>query len=622
MNYAEDRLDRRARYPDGLQLLWKDYCEALNNNNGSSSASITSSSTTKAAVSIIDNTLLAKTLRDAGWNRQALFHFGVAWILQPEAWEKIADYTQMAELSGYPELGLIAVFIYRTRGKLLTVQLLLDHENGNAQQQQAKDASWLEQSAPDGDCGCGCTACGQTVLPFGRNAVDDVLVLLQAYLESAENPAKSIPSLPTANDILKHEALPQPKNAAPWEKELSCGIPHALQFWNDDDYNSNSEGNYLSFPIVLQLLTIKLLYEILPLLAAHAVIFLHKKLLRDAHIQQEMATLYKSHWAYYVLVRAVLLGERTKVSRRRVMPYYHVPVWDLLYTLDRRHDSLYAYCKTGDEITVTTGNRTGQSIRDFLSQWRESILSLSIRSRVSSLVWRLPLQSFSSLKPLFWVGDSHVLSMGWQQLCFGERMRLAVPVVVTGLKAWHVRPETRFFTNGCLQTFLLRLQKQSFFDRSDTHSTCRTIVVSAGEIDCREGVGGKSLQGYTDNCHEHIERTVAEYVRSLQQVLLTQVNIQQILVLPVPPHCQSRKGRVKGRAFRRETTRYWNQVLRHQLHSVPSVYFLDYESHLLLSNDSYILKPALNADSTHMNAAFARHFEQAVMECGCNLDLL
>ena len=87
---------------------------------------------------------------------------------------------------------------------------------------------------------------------------------------------------------------------------------------------------YRSLAPVLQLLLLKQLYLVLPTLAAEAVVQLQVN-------QRQMAIDFKSHNAYYVLIQLVVLGERIKLHRRKSMPTYHVPVWDVLWGHDGRH---------------------------------------------------------------------------------------------------------------------------------------------------------------------------------------------------------------------------------------------------------------------------------------------
>ena len=96
-----------------------------------------------------------------------------------------------------------------------------------------------------------------------------------------------------------------------------------------------------------------------------------------------------------------------------------------------------------------------------------------------------------------------------------------------------------------------------------------TILLSAGEIDCREGIGGPLLEGYNNNVdyQDHVHCTVQEYAKAVS-ALATQYSLQ-ILVMPVAPHAHrsDRNGKATGRAFRRRVMQAWNDELRNVLSS-------------------------------------------------------
>ena len=245
------------------------------------------------------------------------------------------------------------------------------------------------------------------------------------------------------------------------------------------------------------------------------------------------------------------------------------------------------------------------------------------------------------------MGDSHVLSLAWQTINIdtskkaphtGEQQnklqidRTAVPFPATGMKAWHVRPSTRFFTHYNLHACLKRLPLSG---------TRRTIILSAGEIDCREGIGGSLLQGYYRNCSDAVTRTVAEYLASLSD--LAEAFQLQILVMPVSPHAHrsEKNGKSTGRARRRETMHLWNESLRRELingrmSATPQstndrcqydrVFLLDYEEQLRHPDSNspvgYVLHPCFNADYTHVNSAIVALIQDAILNCGCDLALL
>jgi hypothetical protein len=597
MNYAEDRLDRRARHAVGTDLLWNDYIAALQGN--------------------CNHELLARTLRDIGWNSHALYHYGQAWCEASASvsaaafeddddtsrngnWKAAGDYAQMAELAGFPEVGVLALLVYRARGDLqhpVTTTLFLDGK------MHPLDPSWLLQKEPVGrDCGCGLPECGASRRFFPGTDISLVLVELATYCRDySVRRAMTLSANEILGQQLNNHTLPDPD------------IPELLLFWKRDKPSETTttqqlELLYRPLPSVLQLLLIKLLYLTLPVLAAEAVAY--AKFDEPARLAKD----YKSHWAYYVFIQVLVMGERSKPHRRRTDL---VPAWDILWGLHhhrgRRKHPVVACAVESDAAN--------SDYRSFVTRLRSNIEmsdSRTMQDALPPLIWQLPHTSRSiEPQPIFFVGDSHVLSLAWQTLWIpdstaGSRLhpRLVVPVITTGLKAWHVRHSTRFFTHTCLKALLQRVSAPS-------------IVVSAGEIDCREGLGGPLLEGYKQSCHEHVCQTVKDYVNALRELVADpETALQQILVMPIAPHKQTSKGRVEAQAARRETSRAWNTELRSLLPVAGSIFLLDYETALQVPDqEAYILKPAFNADSTHMNAAFAPHLEEAIATCGCNLDL-
>jgi len=58
--------------------------------------------------------------------------------------------------------------------------------------------------------------------------------------------------------------------------------------------------------------------------------------------------------------------------------------------------------------------------------------------------YELPLASMNA-KPLYVCGDSHCAPLAWQSVQFqGEKHQLH-PLLVTGMKIWHLRPDSSFY---------------------------------------------------------------------------------------------------------------------------------------------------------------------------------
>jgi hypothetical protein len=186
--------------------------------------------------------------------------------------------------------------------------------------------------------------------------------------------------------------------------------------------------------------------------------------------------------------------------------------------------------------------------------------------------------------------------------------------VVTGLKAWHVRPDTYFFTHALLHSLINRLPTGT-----------ATILLSAGEIDCREGIGGPLLEGYNLDFQNHVRRTVQEYVNAVSA--LSEKYSLQILVMPVAPHAHrsDKNGKSAGRQFRRRVIHAWNAELKMALPR-ERLFLLDYEQGLRhaesTSSVGYVLNPMYNADFTHMNSAFLPQLESAMHQSDCDPSLL
>jgi hypothetical protein len=157
--------------------------------------------------------------------------------------------------------------------------------------------------------------------------------------------------------------------------------------------------------------------------------------------------------------------------------------------------------------------------------------------------------------------------------------------------------------------------------------------LSAGEIDCREGIGGSTLSGYYNSCDEAVQNTVNEYLLSVTEIAY-EFKVQ-ILLMPVAPHAyrSEKNGKAKGRACRRKLMFLWNSLLREALaessgrgKKYDGVYLLDYEEELRMNDVTspvgFVLNKVYNADFTHMNSAFLALLEDSIERCGCNLDLV
>lgn len=573
MNYADDRLDRRARFEEdgGANSLWRDFWYAL------------------AATPTSNHELLGRTLRDIGWNRHALFHYAIHWYENPHLPRACGDFAQMAEFAGFPEVGVLALLAFRYK----QIPCLPWHRNAGDSSSakpsswtngvHCHDESWFLNPPPSvGGCGCGDEHCGKFAcfLPLQEGALDAVINDLHVYHRES-NP--SVRCVPSSGQVLNYQAGKGKLKSLP-----ESDIPLGLKFWKMDENNDP----FQSLSPLLQMLLIKLLYVCMPQLACEAVCHVtipenNTDSTTTTPSQTNLPVVNeKSHRAYFVLTRAVALGRRVKPHRKQL----HNPLWDEFWQ-----------SATGDPSVA------------FFDHLKQLTCPVDFpRAQPTTLCWAVPNQMAAD--PIFLVGDSHVLSLAWQIVEIpAETSRIrrrVIPVVITGLKAWHVRQETRFFTHANLMTILQRLPVH--------HS--RTILLSAGEIDCREGLGGKQLEGYKTKCLDHVKRTVTAFADALLD--LSKVVDKEILVLPVAPHGYRKTGRVVSQQSRRETMAAWNEEMRKALPR-ERVYFLDYVDSLLDPDESgFMLNQMFNADGTHMNSGFGPLLAKAVLDCGCDTSRL
>ncbi|KAL7482211.1 hypothetical protein ACHAW6_007890 [Cyclotella cf. meneghiniana] len=762
MNYAEDRLDRRARASSACSIavdksssvevggdeatstksttsqeLEHDlnqahsvirrcsahaslYIQFLNDQTDQFNLSDDHASVQRAALKEVlqAHQLAGRTLRDRGSNRQAVFHFGVAWKIchclnsrlissiddnesdhersvilseQPSdnaansgqaslscpEWKAVGDYAQMAEFAGFPEVGVIALMYYRAGGSLkcsaeifeIFPQRIREHEKSND-----------HADCNDSGCGCGLEGCGSSpcYVAFSPSsalinnilqALDELSLTFKRHSGSnvaccSKEPNKTLPS---ALDILNQLSLISGKTSVRTSKDrlftmhqymkkrMNClEVPTILQFWNTCDknlhlVNTSDATTFRTMHSVLLLLLLKLLYSS-PIagpflrLACQAVPYLSAFMPTSSIEGRLLAQHYKSHWAYYIFIRALVLGERIK-KKQSTDSVYHTPVWDICFGSD-------VYTQSADKHLNSTEKCKEHSfsvyMRDILDQLTNTTIPFESPNEAAYIDGTAPNPAFSfpsvhSLDlphpPIYVLGDSHVLSLAWQYICISHSSsykvyRTFVPFPATGIKAWHFKKSTQFFTNCNLQAILERLLRGKSYNqlqqRQQLTHTKQTIIISAGEIDCREGIGGSLLQGYYENCNDAVEHTVLQYLNSVS--FIAKEYDLQVLLMPVAPHAyrSEKNGKALGRAKRRETMCLWNNILRDELRRPISgkyadLFLLDFEERLRLHDPQspvgYVLHPSYNADYTHVNSAVVRLLQESLHECGCDFNL-
>jgi len=184
--------------------------------------------------------------------------------------------------------------------------------------------------------------------------------------------------------------------------------------------------------------------------------------------------------------------------------------------------------------------------------------------------------------------DSHSLSSAWQTLNIKGRDRpvLVVPKLVTGLKCWNLRENTRFFPKKNFECAMLSLPEGS------------EIIFGFGEIDCREGILMAVEKCKYENVEEGIKVAIEHYLKALAK--WGKLKKLKIYIQPVVPVLDVTRNMVKK----------FNAILYNRLKKHKTIQLLDFFEDLLNSNGSFNLKYAL--DGTHMSPSYCPLLEKTL----------
>eukprot|EP00439_Symbiodinium_sp_Y106_P067394 s865_g11.t1 len=128
-------------------------------------------------------------------------------------------------------------------------------------------------------------------------------------------------------------------------------------------------------------------------------------------------------------------------------------------------------------------------------------------------------------KPLYVIGDSHVLPTSWQTVEFttsrGSYHYVLIPMLVTGLKIWHLRDESNFYT------------KFAFWDKLSVLPVEAPVMFILGEIDCREGVLKAVQKGKHESVEDALYLLIGHYTEVLKRIRRKLVH-NDLFLHPVP----------------------------------------------------------------------------------------
>ncbi|GAQ83868.1 hypothetical protein KFL_001660050 [Klebsormidium nitens] len=118
-----------------------------------------------------------------------------------------------------------------------------------------------------------------------------------------------------------------------------------------------------------------------------------------------------------------------------------------------------------------------------------------------------PLPPADSFPPLYLVGDSHCLTPAWRTVELRGAPRLLAPLLVTGLKCWHLRDESVFYPKIQFENVIASIPQNAH------------VIMMFGEIDCREGIVVSVDKGRYKDLEEGVTATVNIYVKVLRRLV-------------------------------------------------------------------------------------------------------
>jgi hypothetical protein len=196
-----------------------------------------------------------------------------------------------------------------------------------------------------------------------------------------------------------------------------------------------------------------------------------------------------------------------------------------------------------------------------------------------------------SLPTIYFAGDSHSLAVTYQKVIYQGQEHLILPLLVTGMKCWHLRPGATFYP------------KSNFYNVVPKAPRGSTIVFMFGEIDCREGLIISLQKCRYESYEQGIEVAMRFYIDTLLE--LKEKYDYTIYLHPAPPVID----------VTREIVILFNKMLKEVASRTPGLTYLDFFDGLL-TEDKKLLNPDFTLDGTHMNPTYLPLVSEAFRKVG------
>eukprot|EP00903_Cladosiphon_okamuranus_P013727 g12780.t1 len=186
-------------------------------------------------------------------------------------------------------------------------------------------------------------------------------------------------------------------------------------------------------------------------------------------------------------------------------------------------------------------------------------------------------------------GDSHTLTPAWHEVTIGGRPRVLRPALVTGLKHWHLRPESNFYPKKNFESMMRKVPKGS------------AVMFVLGEIDCREGILVAVEKLRYETPEEGAEHTIGIFIEVAED--LARERGLRVFVHPVIPVLDETRNMVK----------MYNRVFRRMVGKSKHLHWLDFFDRLL-DDEGTGLRPDFRLDGTHLGPSYVGLLEKALGE--------
>ena len=189
-----------------------------------------------------------------------------------------------------------------------------------------------------------------------------------------------------------------------------------------------------------------------------------------------------------------------------------------------------------------------------------------------------PAFNCAASRPIYVCGDSHTVSLAWGILDTPTGPRLLIPKLVTGVKHWHLRQDSRFYP------------KTNFFNVVRSIPAGADTIFILGEIDCREGILVAVERGKYQTVDDGIKHTVQIFGKIVER--LVKEKQFNVAVHPIPPVLNETRPLVMR----------YSEVYETEMNKLRGTVYLDFQMDLI--DDSGGFKKELQLDGTHIHPSY------------------